>query len=98
MQLTASHLAVSLGSDDTLLAGPLYAAVVPHGSTWYVDVSSGLLVLSLLKASRRGHYPPGHTNADTFWRSLLRNAPQQEVLQVGGLRGGPCAVCQCVLH
>jgi hypothetical protein len=71
-----------------LLAGPLYAAVVPHGSTWYMDVSSGLLVLSLLKASRRGHYAPGHTNANTFWRALLKNAPQQEVLQVGGAEIG----------
>ncbi len=81
MQIAKQQLAVALGEEE-LLAGPLWAEVAPWGSTWWVDCGSGILHLSLLKASRRGHYLPGHTNADTFWRSLLANAPREEVLQV----------------
>jgi hypothetical protein len=82
VQIAKQQLSVSLG-DEVLLAGALWGEVVPWCSTWYVDCSSGILHLALLKASRRGHYSPGQTNAETFWRALLANAPAQEVLQVG---------------
>lgn len=36
----------------------------------------GILHFSLLKLARRGNfYGRGKTNADTFWRSVLRGAP-----------------------
>lgn len=40
----------------------------------------GMVTLQLLKASRRGHYAAGATNADTWWRSLLAGAPPSATL------------------
>lgn len=35
----------------------------------------GVLEVSLLKRSRRGCYAAGETNADTFFRSVVRQGP-----------------------
>jgi len=39
-----------------------------------------MLLIQLLKHCRRGHYANGTTNADTWWRSLLTNAPASECM------------------
>lgn len=63
-----------------VLKGALYREVKADESTWYIQ--DGVLELILLKRNRRGNYADGTTNADTFWRSLLKTAPDSEVLQI----------------
>lgn len=41
----------------------------------------GVLHVHLLKRNRKGHYLPGTTNADTWWRSLLAPAGPLETVQ-----------------
>ena len=40
----------------------------------------GMVTVQLLKHCRRGHYADGTTNADTWWRALLRGAPGGQTL------------------
>ena len=42
------------------------------------DAVDGVLQISMLKRGRKGHYAPGSTNANTWWRSLLTTAGPQE--------------------
>ena len=45
---------------------------------WLLEDS--ILHLTMLKRNRRGNYANQCTNADTFWKSVLKNAPKQERL------------------
>lgn len=73
----ALHLRVSTDSVQ-LLGGQLLRAVDPHRSQW--QVADGVVEVTLLKASRRGRYAPGTTNADTFWDRVWAKALPQDRL------------------
>jgi hypothetical protein len=45
-------------------------------------LQDGVLEMSLLKRNRKGHYEDGTTNADTYWRSVVRGAAAHETLQL----------------
>ncbi|GIL50959.1 hypothetical protein Vafri_7032 [Volvox africanus] len=80
VQLRPGWLSVSVGQDDQpILYGSLYGSIKAEHSTWFVD--DGILHIHLLKVCRRGHYVPGTTNADTWWRSLWSNCPASETLK-----------------
>ncbi|KXZ51067.1 hypothetical protein GPECTOR_14g52 [Gonium pectorale] len=64
--------------DPPLLSGALFGAIKAEASTWYID--DGVLTAQLLKRSRRGHYSPSTTNADTWWRSLWAACPPDETI------------------
>jgi hypothetical protein len=61
-----------------ILKGSLYREIKAEESTWYIQ--DGVLEVVMLKRCRRGHYESGTTNADTFWRSILRVAAPGEAL------------------
>eukprot|EP00963_Diacronema_lutheri_P003088 scaffold261_cov336-Pavlova_lutheri.AAC.3 len=65
---------------EKVLHGTLFAPIKQDMSTWIIQ--DGVLEITLLKRYRRGLYESGKTNADTFWRSILQGAPEQETLQV----------------
>lgn len=80
VELQLAHISVTIAS-RTIIRGELYARIKREESTWYAE--QGILYLSLLKLNRRGSYQNGCTNADTFWKSLLRKQPPGETLEVG---------------
>ena len=60
---------------EAVLEGALYQPVVPADSGWFI--SNDILELTLRKRYRRGYgYAPGKSNADTFWRGVLADAPE----------------------
>ena len=60
---------------EAVLEGALYQPVVPAESGWFI--SNDILELTLRKRYRRGYgYAPGKSNADTFWRGVLADAPE----------------------
>ncbi len=63
-----------------VLRGALFARVKVDESTWFLE--GRVLTLVLLKSSRRGCYQDGTTNADTFWKSVLKTPQQGECLEV----------------
>lgn len=75
--ITAQHLRVTADGSQ-VLGGELLRAVDPHRSAW--QVADGLVEVTLLKASRRGRYAPGATNADTFWDRVWAKALPQDRL------------------
>ncbi|EFJ47481.1 hypothetical protein VOLCADRAFT_91842 [Volvox carteri f. nagariensis] len=79
VQLKPTSVCVSLGLDDLpILCGHLYGTIKAEDSTWYLD--DGILHLQMLKVHRRGHYAPGTSNADSWWRSLWAHCPPAETL------------------
>lgn len=77
MQLTSSQLLIKLG-DKVILSGQLYRDIKREESMWLLE--DGILHLTMLKRNRRGNYADHCTNADTFWKSVMKRAPQQERL------------------
>ncbi len=77
VDLTVGFLSIAV-DERPILSGALYREVKVEDSGWYV--ADGVLELSLLKRSRRGRYAAGATNADTFWRAVVRNAPAAAAL------------------
>jgi CS domain len=75
--ITAQHLRVSVCSSQ-VLGGQLLRQVNPYCSAW--QVADGIVEVTLLKASRRGHYAPGTTNADTYWDRVWAKALPQDRL------------------
>ena len=75
--ITPTRLAVEL-DERPILKGKLYKEVKAEESTWYVQ--DRVLEIVLLKRNRRGWYEKGTTNADTFWRSVVTSATENEVL------------------
>jgi hypothetical protein len=71
------------------------------------DADAHVLAMSLLKRCRRGHYADGSTNADTYWRSLLKGTCRQPLqapccagrLAVGqwSPTSGQADMCCCLL-
>jgi hypothetical protein len=71
---------ISVAVDDRpVLAGRLYREIKAEESMWFVQ--DGVLEVTLLKRARRGHYEGGGTNADTFWRAVLRAGAPREALE-----------------
>lgn len=64
--------------ERTILKGALYRDIKVEESTWFIQ--DGVLEMNLLKRNRRGRYEQGTTNADTFWRSVTKRAPENETL------------------
>lgn len=77
VDITAQHLRVSVCSSQ-VLGGQLLRQVTPYCSAW--QVADGIVEVTLLKASRRGHYAPGTTNADTYWDRVWARALPQDRL------------------
>lgn len=63
---------------NQVLGGELLRPIDHHCSQW--QVADGIVELTLLKASRRGHYAPGATNVDTFWDRVWTKALPQDRL------------------
>ena len=59
-----------------LWGGTIFAEIKVDESTWLIR--DGIVEMTLLKRSRRGCYANGHTNADTFWYAVFRDARMQE--------------------
>lgn len=79
MELTPSKLLIKLG-DKVILTGQLYSDIKQEESMWLLV--DGILHLTMLKRNRRGNYANQCTNADTFWNSVMKHAPQQERLTI----------------
>lgn len=77
VDITAQHLRVSVCGSQ-VLGGQLLRQVNPYCSAW--QVADGIVEVTLLKASRRGHYAPGTTNADTYWDRVWAKALPQDRL------------------
>jgi hypothetical protein len=77
VELKPKAISVKIGGRPTL-AGALYRDIKAEDSTWYVQ--DGVLEITLLKLSRRGQYANGETNADTYWRAVLKAAGEKETL------------------
>ena len=77
VDITAQHLRVSVCGSQ-VLGGQLLRRVNPYCSAW--QVADGIVEVTLLKASRRGHYAPGTTNADTYWDRVWAKALPQDRL------------------
>ncbi len=83
VEMSPGNLRVAV-KGEALLEGSLLKEIncKADGSTWFIR-DARVLEISMLKRYRRGlAYARGRTNADTFWRSLFRGAPQEETLQV----------------
>ena len=79
MKLRPSTLLIKLG-DKVILSGQLYSDVKQEDSMWLLE--DRIIHLTMLKRNRRGNYANKCTNADTFWRSVMKHAPQQERLRM----------------
>jgi len=77
VQCTPDKLLIKLG-EKVVLNGPLYSQIKREDSMWLQENS--ILHLTMLKRNRRGNYANQCTNADTFWKSVLKSAPHQERL------------------
>jgi len=75
--LRPRYLSIEL-DERPVLRGELTREVKVDESTWYVQ--DGVLEVVLLKRSRRGNYADGQTNADTFWKSVVKGAAERETL------------------
>jgi CS domain len=71
------HIAIEF-DERPILKGQLYKEIKADESTWYIQ--DRVLEIVLLKRNRKGNYQDGTTNADTFWKSVVKNAPEKEVL------------------
>jgi len=69
--ITPTRLTVAGGGAE-ILAGELWRRAEAAGCGWQLHAAEGYLEVSLLKASRRGRYGAGQSNADTFWFAPLR--------------------------
>jgi len=79
VSVTVSPTRLSILFDERpILKGTLYRDVKAEESTWYIQ--DGVLEVLLLKRSRRGHYAGRDSNADTFWVSVVKGAPEGETL------------------
>lgn len=79
VELKPDHISVVI-DEKPFLCGTLFRQVKAEESTWYIQ--DGLLEIILLKRSRRGQYAAGETNANTYWKSVTRKAPEKETLQL----------------
>lgn len=79
VDLKPGYISVEI-NERPFLRGQLCREIKAEDSTWYVQ--DGVLEIILLKYSRRGQYANGETNADTFWRSVLKSAQEPERLQL----------------
>lgn len=77
VQLRPGSISVVI-DERPVLTGRLYREIKAEESTWFVQ--DGVLEISLLKRSRRGHYEGGTTNADTYWRAVVKGAAPHETL------------------
>jgi hypothetical protein len=65
---------------NVLMRGALYREIKQDESTWFIN-SDGILEVCMLKRYRRGlAYQKGETNANTYWRSIFREAKPEETL------------------
>ena len=71
--LQTQYIAVEF-DEKPILKGQLCRAIKADESTWYVQ--DGVLEIIMLKRNRKGNYESGTTNADTFWRSVLKSASE----------------------
>ena len=79
VELKPKSILVEIAGRPVLgLKGELYRDIKAEDSTWYLQ--DGILEITLLKLSRRGQYANGETNADTFWRSVVKGAGEHERL------------------
>ncbi len=79
VEYSPDRLLIQLG-EKVILNGQLYSEIKREDSMWLLEDS--ILHLTMLKRNRRGNYANQCTNADTYWKSVLRYAPQQERLQL----------------
>jgi len=77
VQCTPDKLLIKFG-EKVILNGQLYSQIKREDSMWLLENS--ILHLNMLKRNRRGNYANQCTNADTFWKSVLKSAPHQERL------------------
>ena len=77
VDLKPGYISVEI-NERPFLKGQLCREIKAEDSTWYIQ--DGVLEIILLKYSRRGQYANGETNADTFWRSVLKSAQETETL------------------
>jgi hypothetical protein len=77
VSLKPSYLAIDF-DERPMLKGHLYREIKADESTWYIQ--DKVLEIVMRKRNRKGHYQDKMTNADTFWKSVLKNAPETEVL------------------
>lgn len=77
VKLTPSSLVIQLG-EKIVLNGQLYSDIKKEDSMWLLE--DRILHLTMLKRNRRGNYANQCSNADTFWKSIMKHAPQQERL------------------
>jgi hypothetical protein len=77
VSLKPSHLTIEF-DERPMLKGALYREIKADESTWYVQ--DRVLEIVMLKRNRKGNYQNGLTNADTFWKSVLKYALETEVL------------------
>ena len=78
VELTPNRLLIKLDA-KVILNGQLYSDVKKEDSMWLL--ADRILHLTMLKRNRRGNYANQCTNADTFWKSVMKQAPQQERLK-----------------
>ena len=79
VKLTPSSLVIQLG-EKIILSGQLYSNIKKEDSMWLLE--DRVLHLTMPKRNRRGNYANQCSNADTFWRSIMKDAPQQECLNM----------------
>lgn len=79
VQITPTQLRIEVAG-RIILNGKLYHEIKQEDSIWLFE--DCMLHLSMLKRNRRGNYANYCTNADTYWRSVVQNAPHQETLQL----------------
>ena len=79
VKLTPTSLHITVAG-RVILNGPLRHGIKQEESMWLLE--DRILHLVMLKRNRRGNYANNCTNADTFWTSVLQNAPEQETLQL----------------
>ena len=73
---------VDMNENDILMKGELYREIKQDESTWFIN-DDGILEVCMLKRYRRGlTYQEGQTNANTYWRSIFREAKEEESLQL----------------
>ena len=79
VELSERRLRAECGA-EVLLEGELFGPIDPAESTWVVV--DGVLELTLRKKFRRGrgYGGAGRSNASTFWRALITDAPPEEAL------------------
>lgn len=79
VKLRPSTLLIRLG-DKVILSGQLFSAIKQEDNMWLLQ--DRIIHLTMLKRNRRGNHANQCTNADTFWRSVMKHAPQQERLRM----------------